>query len=121
MGTDKVDNYRWEREPWDDPPPAEGDEWGTLNFWKKFTDKSPARPEKTWRNRFFWTWPISHYNMKRTTDSPRFVFGRMETSSGSMTPYVEIRLGRFKGETYKNIPLSNAVRINWWGWCWGWK
>lgn len=95
-------------------------EWEKMSLWQKFKDDSITRPEKTWRNRLFWTWPISHWNIKKSVDRPRVEFGHHETSAGPK-PYVEIRTTRFKGETYKNIPLDNAIRINWWGWLWGWK
>lgn len=97
------------------------DTWEEMTLWQKFTDKDISRPEKTWKSRFFWTWPIHIITGERTKiDAPRF---RRSTIQGTqkLIPTIQVRTTKFKGDTYKNMSLSNSFRICWYGWLWGWK
>lgn len=96
--------------------------WAEMSFWEKFTDKDSSRPEKTWRNRWFWTWPITIFGAETVKrDHPRIKKGTVETSYGTR-PCLVIRTTKYKGEPFKNShKFSHAFQVNWYGWFWGWK
>lgn len=100
-------------------------DWNKMTLWQKFNDKDPRRPEKTWRNRWFWTWPITIFGSESVRrDHPRVKRDTVETSYGTR-PCLVVKTTKFSttkiSGTYNNIPLSHAFQINWWGWFWGWK
>lgn len=96
-------------------------DWESMSFWQKFNDDDISRPEKSWKNRFFWTWPIHVLGGGRVTrDHRRFSFTTIQGTS-NVIPCLKIKTTKFKGETYKNVPLSNTFMVAWYGWFWGWK
>lgn len=97
------------------------EEWAKLTPWQKFTDKDISRPEKTWKNRFFWTWPIHIITGERTTRDAKRIVSKPIQGTQKLIPTIQVRTTKFKGETYKNVPLSNSFRVCWYGWLWGWK
>lgn len=95
-------------------------DWEDLTLWQKITDKDPRRPPKTLHNIVFWTWPIHTYvSGKIRQTEKRFQFKRDEVNNKLI--YIQIKTRRYKGQTYKNTPLSSTIRIYWYGWNWGWK
>ena len=93
--------------------------WEEMTLLEKFFDTDPGRPEKTWRSRFFWTWPIHTFTETVGKNCPRIKRDTFVTSVGDK-PCLHIKLG-YKCQDYKDRPLYNAVIIIWNGWGWGWK
>lgn len=93
--------------------------WEDMTPWQKFTDKDPSRPAKTWRNRIFWTWPITHFTETVGEARPRIEQDTFTTSAGEK-PCLHIKLG-YRCQDYKDRPLYNAAIVIWNGWFWGWK
>lgn len=98
-------------------------DWEELSFWGRFTDRDPRRPEKTWKNRFFWTWPIHVIKGGLTNHTaPRFKIGRNDPRVlRHGIKYLDIRTTKFEGETHEHKPLSRYYRVFWYGWNWGWR
>lgn len=96
-------------------------DWNELSLIEKFRDKDISRPPKTWKNRLFWTWPLHILTGETVSRDARRIQRRtLHTSSGEK-PSIQIKTTKFRGETYKNRPLSHAFEIAWYSWFWGWK
>lgn len=83
-----------------------------------FRKISERCPDRTLKNIFFWTWPIHLYTDRRKTALPRVSrqpFGERNS------PSLLIRTTKYKGATYRDIPLSNFVTVAWYGVLWGWR